>query len=546
MKRNTFIAFVSMCLFASCYEDKGNYNYHEINELSLEGIELTYDVDLDDTLKISPRLKGSLYSDTSQFAYKWEINRNIVSENIDLTYRVKSLGNKLCRFIVHDKETDVETAQAFDLNVSSATAGDAILVLSNYKNRAELSYKRIDREETVFASNYYLNRTGEKLGTHPISLHRNYFSFGGLSGLQVLTEEGLKCLDHSTLGEHESAGFVDESFFLNYTPVYPVPDMPNFKAEAVEHIVGMWNFNPYGGINRATYMSMVSGGRYYFGYWTGWSKSVFVALESELGGQLSPVAFSVYRKPDLPAPGYTGSLVFAGYQISSYTMLFDKTYGKLMYSYFGGQPQKIDAFEDKTYSGFDLIYARHTSQYNSCVAVLAKASAAKMLLIQAPGNGDEEVDTPFQIQGEINLSHNLINNESKFYTESYGNYIYFTSGNAFYKYNFRDIASGNTPTATNKVFDLLKYGYDNQAKITAMHVTRTERTIILGVSRYGSDVNAESDELKGDVLIVENKSGYRLIEKNEGVAGHPVDVLVKHKNYYRDGIDKFGILQDKY
>ncbi|WP_439183868.1 PKD-like family lipoprotein [Carboxylicivirga taeanensis] len=546
MKKYLYIVFVSVSLLTSCYKDEGNYDYREINELSLEGIELSYDIDLDDTLKITPQLIGTLYNDTSQFTYRWEINRSVVAESLNLAYRVKSLGNKLCRFIVHDKETEVETAQSFDLNVSSATAGDAILVLSNYKNRAELSYKRIDRDGTVFVPNYYLNRTGEELGINPKSLHRSYFSFGGLSGLQVLTEEGLRCLDHNTLDKYESGDFIDESFFLNYTPVYPVPEMPGFKVESVDHIIGMWNFNPYGGINRATYMSMVSGGRYYYGYWTGWTKSVYVAMESELGGQLSPVTFSAYRKPDLPAPDYAGSLVFAGYKVSLYTLLFDKSFGKFMYSYSGGQPRTIAALEENIYSGLDLIYGTHTSQYNNCVAVLANASTAKMILMQAPGDRNEEETKPFQILGEVNVSASLVNSKSKFYAESYGNYIYFTSGNGLHKYNFRDIASGSAPTAGHKVLDLTQYGYDDKAEITAMHVTRTEKSIILGVSRYGSDFNGESDELKGDVLIIENQAGYQLIEKNEGVAGYPVDVMIKHKSFYRDGIDKFGVLQDKY
>ena len=362
MKRNIYIIIASIFLLASCYEDKGNYIYHEINELTLEGIEPTYDVDIDDTLKIVPQLKGTLYSDTSRFSYRWEINRKVVSEEKDVYYRAKYLGTKLCRFIARDKDTDVETSQSFDLNVSSATAGDAIMVLSNYKNGGEISYKRIDREGTNFVPNYYLNRTGEPLGSNPKSLHRCYYSFGGLSGIQVLTDEGLRCLNHNTLDKYSAGDFIDVNFFLDYTPAYPVPEMPDYKVESVEHIIGMWNFNPYGGINRATYMAMVSGGRYYFGYWTSYSKSVYVARESELGGKLSPIFFSAYRKPDLPPAGKPSTLVFAGYSISSYTILFDESFDKFMYSYFGGTPRKIEAFDANVYTGFDLIYGKHTSQ----------------------------------------------------------------------------------------------------------------------------------------------------------------------------------------
>jgi hypothetical protein len=169
-----------------------------------------------------------------------------------------------------------------------------------------------------------------------------------------------------------------------------------------------------------------------------------------------------------------------------------------------------------------------------------------MILMQAPGSTSEEEETPFEILGEVNVSKSLINSKSRLYTEAYGNYIYFTTGNSLYKYNFRDIGSGSAPNSGNKVFDLIAYGYDESAEITSMHVTRTENSIILGISRYGSDINGESDELKGDVLIIENKPGYKLVEKNVGVSGYPVDIMIKHKGYYREGVDKYGVLQDIY
>ena len=177
---------------------------------------------------------------------------------------------------------------------------------------------------------------------------------------------------------------------------------------------------------------------------------------------------------------------------------------------------------------------------------MATSSSSHMVLMQVTGSTSEEAGVPFEMMGEVNVSKTLINKKSKFYTESYGNYIYFTSGNSLYKYNFRDIVSGSSPSVGNKVFDLTEYGYNESAEITAMHVTRTENSIILGVSRYGSDINAESDDLKGDVLIIENKPGYKLLEKNVGVSGYPVDIIIKHKDFFRDGIDKYGVLQDKY
>lgn len=67
-----------------------------------------------------------------------------------------------------------------------------------------------------------------------------------------------------------------------------------------------------------------------------------------------------------------------------------------------------------------------------------------------------------------------------------------------------------------------------------MSVSRTEREILLGVSRYGDDTEGMSEELKGDVLVLDLKTG-ELVKKYEGVAGVPVDVKIKYQKWLRDG-----------
>ena len=57
-------------LLPACYDDLGNYDYHEINELEVDSIRSLYNVDIDDSLCIYPMLKGTLYSDTSRFTYQ--------------------------------------------------------------------------------------------------------------------------------------------------------------------------------------------------------------------------------------------------------------------------------------------------------------------------------------------------------------------------------------------------------------------------------------------------------------------------------------------
>ena len=144
----------------SCYKDLGTSekDYREINELAIEGIDEQYSKDVDDSLKINPKLTGTLYSDTSKFKYAWEIDNKIVSTKLNLQIKVDFLpGNKISRFIVEDKETTIKKYYRFNLNVSSSTAGNLIMVLSKSKGKAELSYLRLDKPAN-WAINYFESR----------------------------------------------------------------------------------------------------------------------------------------------------------------------------------------------------------------------------------------------------------------------------------------------------------------------------------------------------------------------------------------------------
>ena len=167
-------AFLFVLYLSGCYDDLGNYDYHEINEIEVDSIQALYELDVDDSLHICPIIRGTQYSDTSRFNYEWEIANMILGTSHDLHIVINmSPGNKVCRYIVEDKETGVRKFYQFSLNVSSSTAGDLLMVLSKYQGRAELSYLRLDKEAN-WAVNFYQDRNGESLGTNPQQLMVGY------------------------------------------------------------------------------------------------------------------------------------------------------------------------------------------------------------------------------------------------------------------------------------------------------------------------------------------------------------------------------------
>lgn len=74
MKKLSIIAFTAFASFLSaCYKDKGNYNYKEINEITISGLATSYSAIYNrDVLHIEPTIKMSeTITDPSRLSYYW-------------------------------------------------------------------------------------------------------------------------------------------------------------------------------------------------------------------------------------------------------------------------------------------------------------------------------------------------------------------------------------------------------------------------------------------------------------------------------------------
>ena len=83
-----FGIMILLLLCYSCYEDKGNYEYKELNTIEIEKINLNklYFVQ-GDTLLATPKLEFKLDSTDTSFEYEWQISGGrIVGRERDLEY----------------------------------------------------------------------------------------------------------------------------------------------------------------------------------------------------------------------------------------------------------------------------------------------------------------------------------------------------------------------------------------------------------------------------------------------------------------------------
>ncbi|MGN7819977.1 PKD-like family lipoprotein [Chitinophaga sp. 22536] len=121
--------------FTACYKDRGNYDYHDINQVdSIGGIAKNYTVLYGDSIRITPTVLATQESgDTARYTYRWEAlidglsrmpgeSPNVLvssSRNLAIAVKLRPSGYD-CFFRIKDKQTGVEWFKRFKLTVQSA------------------------------------------------------------------------------------------------------------------------------------------------------------------------------------------------------------------------------------------------------------------------------------------------------------------------------------------------------------------------------------------------------------------------------------------
>ena len=140
-KRIYAFFWMIVLLTVSCYEDKGNYDYHPINEVKISGIkEDPYEILRWDTLKIPVTLENSL-NEKAKLIYAWYLDQKKIAETEDLCYVVSDKAKKYqARMEVTLPEDDsVRFFADFEVQVFSPYS-KGLLLLSDYEDYPEVSF----------------------------------------------------------------------------------------------------------------------------------------------------------------------------------------------------------------------------------------------------------------------------------------------------------------------------------------------------------------------------------------------------------------------
>ena len=165
MKRYKYlISLLVIPLWVACFEDKGNYNYRDMGDITIENIPDVIEVLANaDPVVINPKVFSTLEGEIKdgnpdyQFIYKFDLKSGyIVSSsepwvilNPDGKMSIDTLlsfsaNNYIGWFIVKDLRTGLETYKAFDVKITSPTY-EGWLILCNEGDQNRVRFDMVSR-----------------------------------------------------------------------------------------------------------------------------------------------------------------------------------------------------------------------------------------------------------------------------------------------------------------------------------------------------------------------------------------------------------------
>jgi len=238
LTKNTYLILTAIIMgMASCYKDIGNYDYSEINEPTISGIEDSYTVLLGEHFTLKPEITFSKdqSNDTSNYTYEWigirtdnvlpaDVRRVIsVYRNIDQVITLAP-GPYRVYYRVKDKNTGVQWQKIFNMTVvSSIYEGWMVLNDVNGKSRVDM-LSVLDGEYTPIID--VLGTTGSDIPASALGkpIYINCYPFDPtFYGIYICTDAGTNKIHPETFKwdftyniKYEFLGNLPDNFTINY------------------------------------------------------------------------------------------------------------------------------------------------------------------------------------------------------------------------------------------------------------------------------------------------------------------------------------------
>lgn len=196
-------------MVASCYDDKGNYDYDNLNDIEIGVTPATSSFVMGDTINIKPELKFKAGQPTDELSYEWTYDSHVISKDKDLNWIVDTVAvNKDLRLAIKDQNTGVTYFGSSAISITSPYTSEGWLILSEKEDKtSQLTYMRKSTDEDgnlkcIVTRNLYGKSNDQTaLGGAPLSMNVHYVNqFDGEDNtgwVWLAQDGGLGCIDLS-------------------------------------------------------------------------------------------------------------------------------------------------------------------------------------------------------------------------------------------------------------------------------------------------------------------------------------------------------------
>lgn len=171
-------------LLGSCYEDKGNYDYHEINDIVITTSEYSYTTPkegMTNTLVIAPTITQTITSGTENLAYEWKrqtgtLSWEVVGHEPTYTLTVTSSDTQpiVLRLAVTDTTLDIITYEEITVK-PIFKFNQCWFLLQNVDGQAVLGSVDGEGDAREMSTDVYKREMGTSLSGSPVGLGMHNF-----------------------------------------------------------------------------------------------------------------------------------------------------------------------------------------------------------------------------------------------------------------------------------------------------------------------------------------------------------------------------------
>ncbi|ERJ57929.1 PKD-like family lipoprotein [Sphingobacterium paucimobilis] len=226
-------------LLSSCFKDLGNYNYQDINEITVGGLggpyNLLYKVD---TLRIEPDIQFTLDTDDpDRYQYEWRVGfqnegatRPTISTERNLNFPVNLLPKAYTLYFnVYDKVTEVTWTSTASLTVSTAVSRGFHLAGDDEEGYADADMIAMPLNKDTIIVKRIMSDNGMPRYKEPIKLfHTGTTSDSSKVKQWFMTKEGAYFMNTATMEVKPGNTFKNMLYTTFELPldIYPVAFAP--------------------------------------------------------------------------------------------------------------------------------------------------------------------------------------------------------------------------------------------------------------------------------------------------------------------------------